>query len=325
MAAVHRVSDPRSAFKGRTGALIEIIDSRVREGRFQRWLALVAGLSGVLSGLEVSYEHYRGSYSRRIMYTPVILSGALMIAGTWSFKSKSAAKSILPAVSVATLADSLIGTYFHIQGIRRKPGGWRLPVFNITMGPPLFAPLLFGTSAYLGMVAYFLRREDEQSPQYLLPRAAHPNHWVGWFSGRHENISLEQDLREGRFQKHMAAVAALSAFFSGFEALYSHYKSNFRHRMQWTPIVIAPMLIAAGAGAVKSRRVAQTWLPATSAAAMIAGAVGFGFHARGVMRRPGGMKKPLYNIIYGPPVFAPLLFASSGFIGLLASLLRREK
>ena len=33
---------------------------------------------------------------------------------------------------------------------------------------------------------------------------------------------------------------------------------------------------------------------------------------------------PLYNIIYGPPIFAPLLFAASGFLGLLASLLRER-
>jgi hypothetical protein len=37
------------------------------------------------------------------------------------------------------------------------------------------------------------------------------------------------------------------------------------------------------------------------------------------------LKKPLYNIVYGPPLFAPLLFAASGLLGLLASLLRREK
>jgi hypothetical protein len=29
--------------------------------------------------------------------------------------------------------------------------------------------------------------------------------------------------------------------------------------------------------------------------------------------------------MYGPPLFAPMLFAASGFMGLLASLLRREK
>jgi hypothetical protein len=60
-----------------SGAEIEL---DIREGRFQRWLVLVASLSSTLSGIEVAYEHYRGSYSRQVIYTPVILSGALAAA-----------------------------------------------------------------------------------------------------------------------------------------------------------------------------------------------------------------------------------------------------
>ncbi len=103
-------------------------------------------------------------------------------------------------------------------------------------------------------------------------------------------------LRHGRFQKHLAAVTVLWAFFSGFEALYSHYKSNFRYKAQWTPVLLAPFLMAAAAGAIKSRRIANTVLPAVSALALADGAVGFFYHARGIVRRPGGLKKPLYNI-----------------------------
>src|SRR5690348_2926437 len=57
------------------------LDQHIREGRFQRSLALIAGLSSVLSGLEVLTEHYRGSYSQRVMYSPIILSPALLVAG----------------------------------------------------------------------------------------------------------------------------------------------------------------------------------------------------------------------------------------------------
>jgi hypothetical protein len=117
----------------------------------------------------------------------------------------------------------------------------------------------------------------------------------------------------------------IATFFSGFEAWYSHYKNNFRYKAQWTPIIISPLLMAAGIGAIKSRRIAHTWLPAISAVAIADGTIGFGYHARGVWRRPGGLKKPIYNMIYGPPLFAPLLFAASGFLGVLASLLGREK
>ncbi|HTW64463.1 MAG TPA: hypothetical protein VME17_07605 [Bryobacteraceae bacterium] len=300
------------------------VDLDVREGRFQRWLALVAGLSSVLSGLEVSYEHYRGSYSRRVMYTPVLLSAALAAGGLSGFFSKRAARTVLPVLSVLTVGDCLVGFYFHVRGVHRKPGGWRLPIVNMVMGPPVFAPLLFGLSAYLGFVASFLRR-GEQDDARLLPRPAAPRHWGKLVTGEHEPISRTQDIREGRFQQQMAVATALSAFFSGFEAWYSHYKNNFRYKAQWTPVIVAPLLMAAGIGAVKCRRIAHTWLPALSVLAIADGAVGFVYHARGVSRRPGGMKKPIYNIVYGPPIFAPLLFAASGFLGLLASLLRRGK
>ncbi|MGB7189290.1 MAG: hypothetical protein WBD10_04085, partial [Acidobacteriaceae bacterium] len=126
------------------------------------------------------------------------------------------------------------------------------------------------------------------------------------------------------FQKHLAAVTFLWALCSGFESWYSHYKSNFRYKVQWSPVLLTPLLMASSAAAVKSRRAANTALPAVSALALANGAIGFYFHARGIFRRPGGMKKPLYNTIYGPPVFAPLLFAACGFLGLMASLLRRE-
>ncbi len=300
---------------------IAAIDLDVREGRFQRGLALVAAAASGLSGLEVTYEHYKGSYSRRVMYTPLLLSAALAAAGVAGFCNKRAARTVLPAVAVFTLADCGVGFYFHVRGIARKPGGWRFPIVNMVMGPPVFAPLLFGVSAYLGLVASFLRRADIDGG---LPRSTYAQHWAKRVTGEHEPISWTQDIREGRFQKQMAAAAAVAAFLSGFEAWYSHYKNNFRYAVQWTPIIVAPMLMLAGAGAIKSPRIAHSVLPAVSALAVLDGVIGFGYHVRGVFRRPGGSKKLLYNIIYGPPIFAPLLFAASGSLGLLASLLRRD-
>jgi hypothetical protein len=302
----------------------ETIAKAIREGRFQRWLALMAGASSVLSGLEVAYEHYRGGYSRRIMVTPVLFSGALAIAGVAGFCNTAAARTVLPIVSVVTAADAVVGFYFHVRGIARKPGGWRLPITNIVMGPPIFAPLLFATSAYLGVIASRLQRSDERDGSGL-PYAAHSKHWAARLRGRHESIDAQQDLREGRFQNHLAIATIIAASFSGFEAWYSHYKNNFRYRAQWTPVVIAPLLMLAGGGAIARVRVAHTWLPAISAIAVINGSVGFFYHTRGVLRRPGGRALLFYNIVYGPPIFAPLLFAASGFLGLLASLLRRER
>lgn len=321
-----RPSQTGNSLPAEAEGILRGADEHIREGRFQRSLALIAGLSSILSGLEVTYEHYRGSYSRRIMYTPVILSVTLTGAGVWAFKSKRAVRTVLLPVSALTLIDGVVGFCFHVRGIQRKPGGWRVPIVNMIMGPPVFAPLLFSISAYLGLVAVFLRREGDPKERSR-PLPAHAESWAARLSSdnRHEKISWEQDLREGRFQKHMAAATAIAAFFSGFEAWYSHYKNNFRYKMQWTPVIIAPALMVSALAAAKSRRVAHTWLPATSALAIANGSIGFFYHARGVVRRPGGLKKPLYNIMYGPPIFAPLLFAACGFVGLLASLLRRER
>jgi len=305
---------------------LKSLENRIREGRFQRSLALLTAATSVFSGLEVAYEHYRGSYSRRVMYTPVILSAVLAVAGIAAFFSRRAARTVLRFTAAVTLVDAGVGFYFHIRGIQRKPGGWRLPMTNMIMGPPIFAPLLFGTSAYLGLIASYLQRED--ASEIERGDRSGTDTWLA----RHlpsgegsELISEEQDIREGAFQSQVAIITGISALLSGFEAYYSHYKNNFRFAAQWTPIVIAPLLAASSFASVRSRRIASTALPAISAVAAADSAIGFYYHARGVLRRPGGRKHLIYNIIYGPPIFAPLLFGAAGMLGILASLLRRSR
>jgi hypothetical protein len=333
MDVMQRSSALRSSFRALGGLVPRgiahegvVLEQHIREGRFQRSLALVTALSAILSGLEVTYEHYRGSYSRRVMYTPVALSAALTGVAVWTVFSRRAARVVLPIVSTLTVVDGMVGFYFHVRGVARKPGGWRIPVMNVIMGPPVFAPLLFALSGYLGLITTFLRREDDPAgPSHLsLPYAPRGIATMLPRGLDREGLVLEQHIREGMFQKHLAVVAGVSGLLSGLEALYSHYENGFQYRKsQWSPLVLTPVLLAAGIGTVWSRGIARTLLPFTSALALLDGALGFYFHARGVLRRPGGLKLPLYNVIYGPPVFAPLLFAASGFMGVLASLLRR--
>lgn len=308
---------------------------RIREGRFQRILAVITGGAAILSGAEVAYEHYRGSYGQQVMYTPVLLSVGLMFTGFAAAVSRRVASTLLPIMSVLVMLDGFVGFVFHIRGIARKPGGWRSPVVNVVMGPPVFAPLLFGLSGYLGLITAFLQRSggSDTSRDLLMNRLPdvglipRRGFWRLVPRGlRRESILLEDHIREGRFQRNIALIAGLSALFSGLEASYSHYENGFQYRkLQWSPIVISGALTAAGISTVWSRTVARTLLPLTSAVALADGMVGTYFHVRGVIRRPGGLKLPLYNMIYGPPVFAPMLLSASGFMGLLASLLRRPK
>jgi hypothetical protein len=233
----------------------------------------------------VTYKHYRGSYGQQIMYTPVIISPLLTLAGVWAVFSRRAARTLLPIVSLITMLDGVVGFYFHVRGIARKPGGWRIPVFNVIMGPPVFAPLLFAISGFLGFIASLLRREDDLEhatlPGIPRPRPA----WLGWLPRKlvKEGFVIEQDVREGRFQRALGVATAVSAFFSGVEALYSHYKNNFSYRVQWTPILLAPVLMFAGIGAVWSRTLARTLLPIASALALLNGGIGFLYHMRGLL------------------------------------------
>ena len=293
----------------------EIVLEHIQRGAFQRSMSLLVASTSVVSGLEVAYEHYKGSYSNPVMYTPVVLSGVLAVAGVAGALSRTAAKTFLRWTSYITLADGIIGFGFHVRGIARKPGGWRMPVVNLVMGPPVFAPLLFGTSAYLGVIASYLQREEDLGVRSRVIEAG----------TKLRRMDFRDDIRIGRFQKHLCVVCAVGTVCSGAEAWYSHYKDNFKYRVQWSPLLLTPLLAGAALLSLRSKRVANTLLPLFAAAAMLNGVIGTGYHVRGILNRPGGKKKPIYNVLYGPPIFAPMLFAACGLLGMMAYLMRRER
>ena len=50
------------------------------------------------------------------------------------------------------LFNSLQGEYLHLRGIAQRPGGFgRMARYNAEMGPPTFAPLLFGLVGGMGL------------------------------------------------------------------------------------------------------------------------------------------------------------------------------
>ena len=132
----------------------------VRHGRFERSLAGLTSVGAVITGLEIWLEHDRASFSNRMMWLPVALTPGIAVAGAAGVMSRRAAKTVLPIASVAVLVNSMQGQYLHLRGIAQRPGGWRMVRYNAEMGPPTFAPLLFGLVGGMGLVASILRRED---------------------------------------------------------------------------------------------------------------------------------------------------------------------
>ncbi len=133
--------------------------SNVRAGRVQRTLSAMVGAAAGPLGAEIYLEHYRGSFGDKWMWTPIALTPPLVAAGVAGVVSERAARTVLPLVSALYALDGLIGVYTHLRGVRRKPGGLQVPLYNLVMGPPLLAPGSLALIGTLGLVAPLVPRE----------------------------------------------------------------------------------------------------------------------------------------------------------------------
>jgi hypothetical protein len=139
--------------------MIRGLIANLRRGRVQRTLAGATALSALPLGLEIYFEHYRGSFADKWMWTPIALTPLLSAAGLAGVRSERAATTILPAISALYCLDGVVGVYTHVQGIRKRPGGFREPLYNIVMGPPLLAPGSLALVGAMGLTAAAARRE----------------------------------------------------------------------------------------------------------------------------------------------------------------------
>ncbi|HEY7138278.1 MAG TPA: hypothetical protein VIB48_24700 [Acidimicrobiia bacterium] len=145
---------------------------------------------------------------------------------------------------------------------------------------------------------------------------------------RHRDRALEQFLRDiehGRFERSLAGLTALGALVTGAEIYLEHDRASFGNKVMWWPVALTPVLSAAGIAGVFNRRAAKQVLPFVSLLVILNSTQGQYLHLRGIAQRPGGWRLARYNAEMGPPVFAPLLFALVGGMGLVASVLRRER
>src|SRR6478609_1397960 len=135
----------------------------IRQGHFQRSMALITGFSAVVSGFEAYVQHDRGAFNDKWMWTPIALTPPTAIASLAALASERVAHKALPVLSAVTVADGVIGFGLHLRGIGRMPGGYKVGQYNVVMGPPVAAPLLMCTIGATGMLASFLQRETLSS------------------------------------------------------------------------------------------------------------------------------------------------------------------
>jgi hypothetical protein len=141
------------------GGVIRRLLKNVRDGRTQKLLAATTALSAPALGMEIYFEHYKASFGDKWMWTPLVLTPPLTAAGVAGVVSERAAKTVLPAVSALYFLDGLIGLLTHVQGVRKRPGGFQEVHYNLVMGPPLLAPGSLCLVGALGVAAAIVKRE----------------------------------------------------------------------------------------------------------------------------------------------------------------------
>jgi len=134
-----------------------------------------------------------------------------------------------------------------------------------------------------------------------------------------------QNVETGHFERSLSALTAAGALVTAAEIFFEHDSASFGNKMMWIPVALGPVGAAAGVAGVFSKKMAKTALPVASAAIVANGLQGTYLHARGIAQKPGGWANARYNMEMGPPLLAPLLVTVVGGMGLLASILRREK
>jgi hypothetical protein len=133
------------------------------------------------------------------------------------------------------------------------------------------------------------------------------------------------NVRHGRFERTLSLLTAGGAMITAAEIYLEHDRASFGNKMMWWPVVLGPLGAAAGVAGFRSDRAARTVLPLASAAIVANGLQGTYLHVRGIAQKPGGWSMARYNVELGPPLFAPLLVTMVGGMGLVASVLRRER
>ncbi|MDQ2812770.1 MAG: hypothetical protein M3Z75_13095 [Actinomycetota bacterium] len=133
--------------------------ANVQHGRFERALSGLTAAAAVITTAEVYVEHYKASFGNKMMWSPIIVTPPLVIAGIGGVFSKRWAKTALPVTAAIYTLNGLAGEYFHARGVARKPGGWKLASYNVPMGPPIAAPGLMAIVGGMGLLAAILRRE----------------------------------------------------------------------------------------------------------------------------------------------------------------------
>jgi hypothetical protein len=255
-----------------------------------QWIVLIlAAMTLALLG-DAFAGHSRSGFTSRAQYAPFI-SGGLLI-------TSAAAAAVAPGVRWLNIVlygagwlavvSGLIGLGFHhYYGIAKKPGGYRWLLHYLMYGAPQLAPVALAAMGMLGIISA-RGLAGEASIAGLSPRVV------------------------------LLGFVAVTLAGAILQASVLHYRGAFNNVVMYAPMT-APLLAAAAslwAAFAPGDSVLVTlklflWLT------LFTGFVGLGMHLRGFDRQMGGLYVAAFNLLEGPPAWAPVLFAGLAGVGLV--------
>ncbi len=139
--------------------LIDHMVRNIEHGRFERSLSGLTAFGAAVTTAEIYFEHYKASFGNKMMWSPIIVTPPVVVAGIGGVFSRKWAKTWLPLTAGIYTLNGALGEYYHARGVARKPGGWKLASYNVPTGPPIMAPGLMTIVGGMGLLAALLRRE----------------------------------------------------------------------------------------------------------------------------------------------------------------------
>lgn len=112
-------------------------------------------------------------------------------------------------------------------------------------------------------------------------------------------------------------LVALAFIVVGIQVFLFHWRAAFRSRSMYGPVILAPIIAAAGVTGGFVRTGAVGWVVAAIfAAGFLEGLGGLFLHLKGIASLVGGFT--LRNMTSGPPPMLPLAFGALGLTGVLS-------
>jgi hypothetical protein len=119
------------------------------------------------------------------------------------------------------------------------------------------------------------------------------------------------------FQRFYVGFVGIAFALLGLQVLLFHWRAAFKRWTMYGPVLLAPVLAAAGGAGALSREGWLGWaVLIVFVLGLVDGLIGIYEHGRGVAERIGGVS--LRNLLAGPPVLLPVMFTALAFSGCLA-------